>query len=235
MSPVRNDGRPGRVPTNTAGNLRPARLKQAVWFMQKRFRPLVPVAWLIGCVFLGACRTDPPPPAPPELFSLIERFLPQFDGARARAGQAPLTRREAEQLLAEGRVEGGWRSENGYEVLTTVVPVRFGGGEGRCRVTAAALPGRTAIHSVTFQLSSLTDPALADDENHIIDAFVRRYGDPSDVDAPDIDLVWRLAEGALVLLSAEADDPTTTFALRPLSDVPADDALLDGGELRDHD
>ncbi|OYT71006.1 MAG: hypothetical protein CFK52_09340 [Chloracidobacterium sp. CP2_5A] len=184
----------------------------------------------------SACRTAAPPPAPPpELFGLIERFLPQFDGARERAGQPPLARQDAERFLAGATIERRWQLEQEREVLTAVVPVRFGKGSGQCRVTVAALPGQNAIHSVTFQLSNLTDPALADDENHVIDAFVRQYGDPSDVDAPDIDLVWRLAGGALALLSAQADDPTMTFALRPLSEVPADDALSDGGELRDHD
>ncbi|MCS7080681.1 MAG: hypothetical protein NZ585_11645 [Chloracidobacterium sp.] len=193
------------------------------------------LAWLVGLALLSACRSAPPPPPPPELFTLIERFLPQFDGARAHARQPPLTREEAERLLTDGRIEQRWRLENEREVLTAVATVRFGKGEGQCRIMVAALPGQATVHSVTFQLSNLTDPALADDENHVIDAFVRRYGDPSDVDVPDIDLVWRLAEGALVLLSAEADDPTMTFALRPLSESPVDDALGDGGELRDHD
>ncbi len=191
---------------------------------------------LAGCLagLSVACRTNAPPPAPPvELFTLIERFLPQFDGARA--GQPPLTRQEAEQFLAGAVIERRWQLENEREVLTALIPIRFGAGGGQCRVTVAALPGQSAIHSVTFQLSNLADPALADDENHVIAAFVHQYGDPSDVDAPDLDLVWRLPQGGLALLSAEADDLTTTFALRPLSELPTDESLGDGGELRDHD
>jgi hypothetical protein len=38
-----------------------------------------------------------------------------------------------------------------------------------------------------------------------------------------------------VLLAAEADDPSITFALHPLSEVPADERLGHGSELRDHD
>ena len=202
--------------------------------MQQRFYP-VQLALLLGCVLLGACRTSPLTSTPPELFALIARFLPQFDGARSRAGQPRFTRAEAERLLSDGQIEQRWRGKNGWEVLTVAMTVRFGKGDGRCRIAVAALPGQDVVHSVTFQLFQLTDPALADDENHVIAAFVHQYGDPSDVDAPDIDLVWRLAEGALVLMAADADNPTMTFALRPLSDIPVDDAPGDGGELRDHD
>lgn len=183
---------------------------------------------------LAGCRTLQSPPTP-EFFDLIERFLPQFDGSRERSGQPPLTRQDAERLLAEARVEVRWQAQSGQEVWTAVQPVRLGKGIAQCRVTVIALPGQATIHGVLFQLSGLTDPALADDENRIIDAFVQRYGDPVDVDAPDIDLIWPLPQGGLVLLAAEADDPTTTFALRSLSEVPADEALGQGGELRDHD
>ncbi len=182
----------------------------------------------------AGCRTPQSPPAP-ELFDLIERFLPQFDGSRERAGQPPLTRQDAERLLAGAHIECRWQAQGGQEAFTAVQPVRLGKGVAQCRVTVLALPGQATLHGVLFQLSGLTDPALADDENRIIDTFVQRYGDPADVDAPDIDLVWPLPQGGLVLLAAEADDPTTTFALRPLSEVPADEALGHGGELRDHD
>lgn len=155
--------------------------------------------------------------------------------ARGSGPASPLTRQDAERLLAGAHTERRWQGQGGQEVFTVVQPVRLGKGIAQCRVTIMALPGQATIHGVLFQLSGLTDPALADDENRIIDAFVQRYGDPADVDAPDIDLVWPLPQGGLVLLAAEADDPTTTFALRPLSEVPADEALGHGGELRDHD
>ncbi len=183
---------------------------------------------------LAACHTPPPPPTP-ELFELIERFLPHFDGSRERVGQPPLTRQDAEQLLAGATVERRWQQQEGQEAFTAVQPVRFGKGLAQCRVTVTALPGQATIHSVIFQLFGLTDPALAADEHHIIDAFVQRYGDAAEVDAPDTDLVWTLPQGGLVLLAAEADDPSITFALDPLSEVPADERLGHGSELRDHD
>ncbi|MFQ3582952.1 MAG: hypothetical protein SNJ67_07990 [Chloracidobacterium sp.] len=195
------------------------------------------VVWLawFSLGFCNGCQPASPPAPTIDLFSLMERFWPQFDGSRERAGQPPLTRQDAERLLSDARVERRWQVEGEQEVLTAVLPVTFGKGSGRCRVTVTSRLGQSTVHSVIFQLSDLTDPNLADDENHVIDAFVKQYGDPADVDATDIDLVWRLSQGALVLLAAEADDPTTTFALRPLTDLPTDDPLGNGGELRDHD
>ncbi|MGQ9897280.1 MAG: hypothetical protein ACUVR8_06990 [Acidobacteriota bacterium] len=183
---------------------------------------------------LASCRTLQLPP-PPEFCDLIERFLPQFDGSRERLGQPPLTRQEAEHLLAGSQTEQPWQRQGDLEAFTVIQPVRLGNGRAQCRVTVTALSGQAVVHSVLFQLSGLTDPALADDENRIVDTFVQRYGDPVDVDAPDIDLVWPLPQGGLVLLTTKSGDATATFALRPLSEVPADEALSHGGELRDHD
>ncbi|MBX7223583.1 MAG: hypothetical protein K1Y36_26960 [Blastocatellia bacterium] len=173
----------------------------------------------------------PPPPSKPvklNIFTWIDRFLPQFNGAlKASQGKIGLTKQDVMQMLAETKNKSDWKpaATVGEETMTArLEQVQFGERLYSCTITATALQKEGTLKQIEFVLRDLEQQELApvEDFTHLA---TTRYGEPTSTYEDEDGAEWEFSDGLLSMWVERAGDEGSlpgessklTFSLEPFA------------------